>query len=286
MIYEVEYKGITIKIKRLENGKFLKPELSKFTKSGYGCTFLGNCRIPYNNETPNVGGRANHDRGEEGYGFKLRADVTANQEGRFPSHLLVEDNILDIGQNFKSKSFITKEDTKGGSGFSLTFKHKEGEIGGHDDEGDLSRYFSLDAWYTKNVEELPDYIQRIYPFLYVPKPSPNERNENLNIEEEQKWLNGGGETGITDRQNVKTKNVHPTVKPIKLMTYLVTLGSRSGDTVLDPFMGSGTTGVACKILHRNFIGFEINVKYFEIAKERIDNKITRAMNISDMEEEE
>ena len=53
------------------------------------------------------------------------------------------------------------------------------------------------------------------------------------------------------------------------MAYLVTIGSRSGDTILDPFMGSGTTGVASKILHRNFIGFEIERKYFEIAEERI-----------------
>ena len=54
------------------------------------------------------------------------------------------------------------------------------------------------------------------------------------------------------------------------MLYLITIGSRSGDTILDPFMGSGTTGVAAKILHRNFIGFEIEGKYFEIAQQRIE----------------
>ena len=60
------------------------------------------------------------------------------------------------------------------------------------------------------------------------------------------------------------------MKPLKLMTYIITIGSRSGDIILDPFLGSGTTGVAAKILHRDFIGFEIEGKYFEIAKERID----------------
>ena len=49
----------------------------------------------------------------------------------------------------------------------------------------------------------------------------------------------------------------------------ITTWSNEGDIVLDPFMGSGTTGVACKRLNRNFIGIEIDKNYFEIAKERI-----------------
>ena len=75
------------------------------------------------------------------------------------------------------------------------------------------------------------------------------------------------------------------MKPLKLMSYLITIGSRPGDTILDPFMGSGTTGVASKILHRNFIGFEIERKYFEIAEQRIDNKLTTE-DISAFEEDE
>jgi DNA modification methylase len=54
------------------------------------------------------------------------------------------------------------------------------------------------------------------------------------------------------------------------MAYLIAIGSRPGDTILDPFMGSGTTGISAKILNRNFIGFEINGKYFELAEERIE----------------
>ena len=63
--------------------------------------------------------------------------------------------------------------------------------------------------------------------------------------------------------------VHPTEKPLKLFEYLVTVSSNEGDMVLDPFMGSGTTGVAAKNTNRNFIGIELDEKYFEIAKERI-----------------
>ena len=53
------------------------------------------------------------------------------------------------------------------------------------------------------------------------------------------------------------------------MSWLVRLVSKKGDTVLDPFMGSGTTGVACKQLDRNFIGIELNEDYIKIAKARI-----------------
>jgi site-specific DNA-methyltransferase (adenine-specific) len=64
---------------------------------------------------------------------------------------------------------------------------------------------------------------------------------------------------------------HPTQKPKPLMGMIINDFSKAGDTILDPFMGSGTTGVACKELGRNFIGIEIEPKYFEIAKRRIDN---------------
>ena len=69
--------------------------------------------------------------------------------------------------------------------------------------------------------------------------------------------------------NVENKN-HPSEKPIKLMKILIKNSTNEQDKVLDPFMGSGTTGVACKELNRNFIGIELDEKYFNIAKERIE----------------
>lgn len=62
---------------------------------------------------------------------------------------------------------------------------------------------------------------------------------------------------------------HPTQKPNDLMERIIKTSSNQGDTVLDLFMGSGSTGVACKNLNRNFIGMELDDKYFEIAKRRI-----------------
>lgn len=63
--------------------------------------------------------------------------------------------------------------------------------------------------------------------------------------------------------------LHPTQKPIELMKYLIQLVSIEGQTILDPFAGSGTTLLACKELKRNFIGIEQNKDYYEIAKQRL-----------------
>lgn len=65
--------------------------------------------------------------------------------------------------------------------------------------------------------------------------------------------------------------LHPTQKPIELMEWLVNTYSNENDIVLDNCMGSGTTGIACQNLNRNFIGIEKNEKYFNIAKERLKN---------------
>jgi len=63
---------------------------------------------------------------------------------------------------------------------------------------------------------------------------------------------------------------HPTEKPESLMERIILIGSKEDDNILDPFMGSGTTGVAAKKLRRNFIGIEIDDSYFEIASKRIE----------------
>ena len=68
----------------------------------------------------------------------------------------------------------------------------------------------------------------------------------------------------------KKDNVHPTQKPVDLLEYLIKTYTKENDTVLDFTMGSGTTGVACKNLNRNFIGIELDKKYFDIAEKRIN----------------
>jgi site-specific DNA-methyltransferase (adenine-specific) len=75
--------------------------------------------------------------------------------------------------------------------------------------------------------------------------------------------------GSLDGKVPVNKNHHPTVKPIKLMRWLCRLVTPPGGTVIDPFMGSGTTGIACKVEKLKFIGIEREKEYFEIAQARL-----------------
>lgn len=72
------------------------------------------------------------------------------------------------------------------------------------------------------------------------------------------------------RASENYQRVHPTQKPIVVMEWVINQMKKSPQTILDPFMGSGTTGVACMNLGRKFIGIEIEKKYFDIACERIE----------------
>lgn len=71
--------------------------------------------------------------------------------------------------------------------------------------------------------------------------------------------------------NSKEKTNHPTQKPVALMERIVSISTNEGDVVLDGCMGSGSTGVACLNLGRDFIGFEVNYDYFLIAEKRLND---------------
>lgn len=73
--------------------------------------------------------------------------------------------------------------------------------------------------------------------------------------------------------NKVSKTIHPTQKPVDLLEYLIKTYTNEGMTVLDNVMGSGSTGVACKNLNRNFIGIEKDPDYFKLAKERLDGNV-------------
>jgi len=78
-------------------------------------------------------------------------------------------------------------------------------------------------------------------------------------------------TSIQYFESIKTNaQLHPTQKPVELCEYLIKTYTNEGETILDNCMGSGSTGVACVNLNRNFIGIELNEGYFNIAKERIE----------------
>ena len=88
-------------------------------------------------------------------------------------------------------------------------------------------------------------------------------------------INNCGTSDILSVPNKKSKdesgnNYHDTEKPVELMQILIENSSKSGDVVLDPFMGIGATGVACALTDRNFIGIELDEKYFYVAEQRIE----------------
>lgn len=112
-------------------------------------------------------------------------------------------------------------------------------------------------------------------FFYVAKASKSERNKGLDgfDEKESKYGSNGGAmpSGNSNTNKTKMANFHPTVKPIKLMQYLVKMITPTNGIVLDPFCGSGTTGVACKLDGFQFVGLEQDPEYAKIAEARINN---------------
>lgn len=101
-----------------------------------------------------------------------------------------------------------------------------------------------------------------------------------------KKINNPGTGTILSVPNKKTKdengnNIHDCEKPVKLMEILILNSTKENETVLDCFMGSGSTGVAAKALNRNFIGIEIDDKYFDIARRRIEKEFVQEEIIED-----
>ena len=203
-----------------------------------------------------------------------RLEYEQNTDGRFPANLLVSDDILEDGK-------IRTAKPHGGDGKPLDtrdmgwgFKRMASTIS---DSGGYSRYYSLDAWWNKNIKSLPEPVQQTFPFMIVPKASRGEKDNGLEFMEEKKsgaYVGRGGSqddpNGMFKDRETKSRNIHPTVKPLTLMNYLVVLGSRKGDVVLEPFAGSGTTALACVGQERDYIAIEREEEYYEIAKARLE----------------
>jgi site-specific DNA-methyltransferase (adenine-specific) len=119
------------------------------------------------------------------------------------------------------------------------------------------------------------------PMKYFPQKTEGKPYCQKSGRVSDNWKGGLGnvvtnnESGLRHPKTIQKFNrdkggLHPTQKPVALMEYLVKTYTNEGDTVLDNCMGSGSTGVACKNLNRNFIGIELDEKYFNIAKNRIE----------------
>lgn len=148
--------------------------------------------------------------------------------------------------------------------------------------GSNGRYGPLGAQGRVSCQGDSGTAARFFPcFSYIPKPSPSERNAGCEgLEEREVGSLEGGEAGCEDdvsqRFRKKARNVHPTVKPIALMRWLCRLVTPPGGRVLDPFMGSGTTGCGAVLEGFSFVGVERSSEYLAIAKARIDYWKARA----------
>lgn len=241
--------------------------------NGKGVSWFNDCRIPtgdsdkYDLEQRNIS-KATGVKEDDSFLDKIH-DADAKHgvvdNGRFPANLLVSDCSLDIGNITKSSGGVnTGKIGVNVYGGRFTNDVIGSNAGGLGDSGDYSRYFDLDKWWEAQ-------------FIVTPKASKSEKNKGLDDFEEKQTKGGGGtynaEAGAKFG-SIKSlsHNSHPTVKPMKLMSYLITLGSREGDIVLDPFMGSGTTPLACKNLGREYIGIERELEYFKICCARVGDE--------------
>lgn len=240
-------------------------------KNGKGITWLDDGRIPFtshNDQAAAAAARASMANHQPGYsdGFKPDFDAEAERQrflestGRFPANLLVSDDVLNDGKVYSSRQSIRGDSPRTVNTYGK-YGNQVGQPIGVNDKGSYSRYFNLDKW------------AQTLPFLIVPKASKGEKNKGLEsfkpvIRSDCDESLASGNMPQNQSNNPK-RNHHPTVKPLKLMSYLVTLTTRPGDVVLDPFVGSGTTVVAAEKLGRVGIGIERESEYAEIAEARL-----------------
>ena len=261
-----------------------KTYLDQALKNGKGCTWLDDCRIPIVSraDAEEVSQKNQHSNFGSGprthnvYGDITKADRDNydSAKGRVPANVLVQGDALNDGTTHTSCRSKKKHKAYKGESNTKMLRGESSPENQYADSGSPSRYFSLDAWFAKRVKQLPKEVQRVFPNLMVPKAATKEKNAGLEgMPKKAKPLMGEfkDNPGRTTPKSSPTarENHHPTTKPVALMSYLITLGSREGDVVLDPYLGSGTTGVAAIALKRRFIGIEREEDYVAISLKRI-----------------
>lgn len=124
-------------------------------------------------------------------------------------------------------------------------------------------------WFKPNASPLLK-TNRLAPATELIWLASKSKNYYFNYEIAKAMNNGKQHKNLIVLNAEKHKTIHPTEKPESLLEKFILWGSKENDIILDPFLGSGTTGVVAKKLNRNFIGTEINPDYFKIAQERIE----------------
>ena len=224
---------------------------------GTGAINIDGCRVPTDPavDDPRLGGAGTWNTGkmaknvyEGGYAGET---VGSSPLGRWPANLIHDgsDEVLALFPDSKGQQGDvrgTEVSRTGGEGTNCYGEYGRVPAAKRGDGGSAARFF------------------------YSPKTSKKDRNEGLEHLPDQEWRHEGA--AIPERANrpfLPSKNNHPTVKPTDLMAYLCRLVTPPGGVVLDPFMGSGSTGKAAMREGFKFIGIEQKEGYFDIAEARI-----------------
>ena len=194
---------------------------------------------------------------------------------------------LSFGQteNVKRKKVVRKSRDENGvwTNDNSGMKAEGSEYADADPRGRFPSNVMHDG--SDSIKELFEDKSR---YFYCAKTSKAERNQGLDNLPTKKASSMPGrrnaddmkdskiDNDVTGRFVTEKKNIHPTVKPIKLMKYLCRLITPKGGTILDPFMGSGSTGMAAKEENFDFVGIEKEEEYFNIASARIESVETKS----------
>lgn len=192
----------------------------------------------------------------------------------------IELNRTEDGKFIKPKWLKKYEGAKSGFEPKPAVEHIIIGMKGHKSKSYIDNVLNYEFRLNKETETTP--------FLQYPKPAKKEKD--LGLDKRTETTTGQKGQGLDRYCNIcgvsmlkpmdclcdepewitkPKKNFHPTTKPVKLMSYIITLFTREGDWVIDPFLGSGTTGIASKLIDRNFIGIEREKEYFDICEERL-----------------
>jgi len=218
---------------------------------GTGALNVDGCRITSTDaqlaekyaSVQSAGARANSVYGADN---RDRAGSAPHDGGRWPANI-IHDGSPEV------LAIFPESDSKGGGGkpkSGFWGNAGEGQDAKHDDAGSAARFF------------------------YCAKASRADRNEGLGASSTPAV---GTDATMREREiadwPARNGNHHPTVKPTDLMAYLVRLVTPPGGLVLDPFMGSGSTGKACMREGFRFVGIDLSAEYVEIARARIEHEI-------------
>jgi site-specific DNA-methyltransferase (adenine-specific) len=218
---------------------------------GVGGINIDSCRVGNEKVSTHSNGVGNTgDKGIYGtFGNQLGSE---EREGRFPANIILDE---EAGRILDEQSGITYSGPT-----NQKVKYGGGVFGGGN-----GRVYEANSGGASR-------------FFYCPKASKKDRDEGLTTQ--AKSIKGRDEgqdkTAVAYKARpTERKNIHPTVKPTDLMGYLIRLVTPKGGVVLDPFMGSGSTGKAAVIEGMEFIGIEREEEYYEIAKQRIENETNK-----------